>query len=86
MPIGVSDATTYCFVGPFWVILCSVITILYSDVFTSTYCYVSHYPLPLEDASIRLRLYILSLSCTVMFLRVLIVMFPIIHCHWKMQA
>ena len=72
MPIGVSDATTYCFVGPFWVILCSVITILYSDVFTSTYCYVSHYPLPLEDASIRLRLYIYIIIMNNKFMQVLL--------------
>ena len=56
MPIGISDATVYCSVGPVWVILCSVITILYSDVPTGTYCYVSHYPFPLEDVGIRFRL------------------------------
>ena len=29
---------------------------------------------------------LLSLSCIVMYLRVLIVLFPVIHFHWKMQA
>ena len=29
---------------------------------------------------------LLSLSCTVMYLRVLIVLFPVIHFHWKMHA
>ena len=56
MPIGISDATTYRSVGPVWVILCSVITVLYSDVPTSTYCSVSHYPFLLEDVGIMLRL------------------------------
>ena len=32
MPIGISDAADYRFVGPVWVILCSVITVMYSDV------------------------------------------------------
>ena len=29
---------------------------------------------------------LLSLSSTVMYLRVLIVLFPVIHFHWNMQA
>ena len=29
---------------------------------------------------------LLLLSCTVIYLQVLIVMFPVIHFHWKMQA
>ena len=56
MHIGISDAVAYCSVGPVWVILCSVITVLYSDVPTSTYCSVSRYPFPLEDAGISFRL------------------------------
>ena len=56
MPIGISDVAAYHSVGPVWVILCFVITVLYSDVPTGTYCFVSCYPFPLKDASIRLRL------------------------------
>ena len=44
------------YLGPVWVILCSVITVLYNDVPTCAYCYVSRYPFPLEDAGIRFRL------------------------------
>ena len=54
MPIGISDATTYRSIGPVWVILYYVITILYSDVPTGTYCYVSRYPFPLEHVGIKL--------------------------------
>ena len=56
MPIRISDVAAYYFVGPVWVILCSVITVLYSNVRTSTYCSISLYPFPLEDVSIRLQL------------------------------
>ena len=56
MPIGISDDAAYRSVGPVWVILYSVITLLYSDVPTGTYCSVCRYPFPLEDAGIRLRL------------------------------
>ena len=41
MPIGISDAATYCSIGPIWVILCSVITVLHSDVPMGTYFSVS---------------------------------------------
>ena len=43
MPIGISDAAAYSFVGLIWVILSFVITVLYSDVPTGTYCYVFHW-------------------------------------------
>ena len=56
MPIGISNVVAYCSVGPVWVILFSVIIILYSDVPTSTYCYVSCYPFPLEEVDIRFQL------------------------------
>ena len=56
MPIGISNFVAYCSVGPVWVILFSVIIVLYSDVPTSTYGSVSRYPFPLEDAGIRFRL------------------------------
>ena len=56
MLIWISNAAAYHSIGPFWVILCLVITVLYSDVPTGTYCSVSRYPFPLEDANIRLRL------------------------------
>ena len=56
MPIEIFDATTYRYVGPVWVILRSVIIVLYSDVPTGTYCCVSCYQFPLENAGIRLRL------------------------------
>ena len=56
MPIGISYATTYRFVVPVRVILCSIITILYSDVPIDTYCFVSRYLFPLENAGIRLQL------------------------------
>ena len=56
MPIGISDAAAYRYVGPILVILCSVIIVLYSDVPTGTYCFVSCYPFPLENAGIRLWL------------------------------
>ena len=56
MLIGISDAATYRSVGPVWVILCSVITVMYSDIPTGNYCSISCYPFPLKDASIRLRL------------------------------
>ena len=56
MPIGISKASAYHYVGPVLVILCSVITILYSDVPTGAYCSFSHYPFPLENAGIGLRL------------------------------
>ena len=52
MPIGISVATTYSSVGPVWVILCSVIIALYSDVLTGTYYYVSRYSFPLENVGI----------------------------------
>ena len=42
--------------GLVWVILYSVIIVLYSDVPTSIYCYVSRYPFPLENVGIRLQL------------------------------
>ena len=41
------------YLGHVWVILCPVITVLYSDVPMSIYCSVSHYPFPLENASIK---------------------------------
>ena len=50
MPIGIFDAIAYRSVGPVWVILYSVITVLYSDVPTGTYCSVSCYPFILENA------------------------------------
>ena len=53
MPIGISDVAAYRSVGPVWVILRSNITVLYSDVPTSTYCFVYCYPFPLEDADTR---------------------------------
>ena len=56
MPIGIYVVVAYHSVGPVWVILCFVITVMYSNVPTSTYCSVSCYPLPLENACIRLRL------------------------------
>ena len=64
MPIWISDVAAYCsigpiwghYLGPIWVILYSVITVLYSDVPMGTYCFVSRYPFPLEDASIRFRI------------------------------
>ena len=56
MPIWISDATTYRFVGPVWAILCFVITVLHSDVPKSIYGYVSCYSFLLEDVGIRLRL------------------------------
>ena len=58
MPVGISDATTYCSISSVWVILWFVINVLYSDVPAGIYCFVSHYPFPLENADIRLRLYI----------------------------
>ena len=54
MSIGISNVAAYHSIGPVWVILCSVITVLYIDVPTSTYCCASRYPFPLENASIRL--------------------------------
>ena len=45
MPIGISDVVTYHFIGPVWVILCFVITVLYNDVPMGTYCSVSRFPL-----------------------------------------
>ena len=64
MPIGIYDAAAYRsigpvlghYLGPVWVIPYSVITVLYSDVLTGSYCFVSCYPFPLENAGIRLRL------------------------------
>ena len=56
MPIRISNDAAYRSMGPVWVILYSVIIVLYSDVPTSIYCYVSRYPFPLENASIRLQL------------------------------
>ena len=56
MPIGISDVVAYHSVGSIWVILCSVITVIFSDVPMSTYCYVSCCLFPLENASIRFRL------------------------------
>ena len=56
MPIGISDAATYRSIGPVWIILYSVITVIYNDIPTGTYCFVSCYPFPLKDAGIRLRL------------------------------
>ena len=53
MPMGISDVASHRFVGLVWVILCSVITVLHSDVPIGTYCSVSRYPFPLEDAGIR---------------------------------
>ena len=58
MPIGISDAAVYRFVGPVLVILCSVIIVLYSDVPTGTYCSVTCYSFSLEDVGLRFRLYI----------------------------
>ena len=58
MHIGISDAATYCSIGPVWVILCFIITVLYCDVPMGIYCYISRYPFPLENADIRFRLYI----------------------------
>ena len=51
------------YLGLVCVILCFVINVLYNDVPTGTYCSVSHYPFPLENASISLRLYIYTLLC-----------------------
>ena len=45
------------YLGPVWVILCYVITVLYSDVPMGTYCSVSRYPFPLEDASVAPQSY-----------------------------
>ena len=56
MPIEISDATAYRSVIPVWVILCSVIIVMYSDIPMGTYCSFSRYPFPLENASIRLWL------------------------------
>ena len=56
MPIGISDVVAYRSVGLVWVILYSVITVMYNDVPTGTYCSASRYPFPLEDAGIRLWL------------------------------
>ena len=56
MLIKISDAASYSSIGPIWVILCSAITVLYSDVPKGTYCSVSRYQFPLEDVGIRLRL------------------------------
>ena len=56
MPIEIYDDAAYHSVGPVWVILYSVITVMHSDVPTGTYCSVSRYPFPLEDAGIRLWL------------------------------
>ena len=56
MPIGIYDVAAYCSIGLVWVILCSVITVLHSDVPTGTYCSVSRYPFPLEDAGISFQL------------------------------
>ena len=53
MPIRIYDAAAYLSVGPIWVILCSIITVLHSDVPTGTYCYVSRYPFPLESIGKR---------------------------------
>ena len=53
MLIGISDAVAYRSVGPVWVILCSIITVLYSDVPTGTYCSGFCYPFPLEDVGIH---------------------------------
>ena len=56
MPIKIYAVVAYRSVGPVWVILCSVITVMYSNVPMGTYCSISRYPLPLENAGIRLRL------------------------------
>ena len=56
MPIRISVAAAYRYVGPVWVIRCYVITILYNDVPTDTYCSISCYPFPLEDGGIRVQL------------------------------
>ena len=56
MPIGISNVVAYRSIRPVWVILCSVITVQYSDVPTGTYYSTPRYPFPLEDAGIRLQL------------------------------
>ena len=53
MLIGISDVVAYRSVVPVWVILCSIITVLYSDVPADTYCSGSRYPFPLEDLGIQ---------------------------------
>ena len=56
MPIGISYVAAYRSVGSVWAILCSIITVLYSNVPMGTYCFVSCYLFPLENVDIRLRL------------------------------